>query len=67
MDHQRTNDELKEIYERVCKQKENYEDAKSKHFIAQNRMRNLNLQFNQNINNENQNINNENPVAKKLF
>lgn len=60
MDNQRTNVELKELYERVCNQKKNYEDAKSKHFIEQTRMRNLNLQFNQNINNEN-------ATAKQLF
>ena len=60
MDNQLTNDELKARYERVCNQKKNYEDAKSKHFIEQTRIRSLNLQFNQNINNENS-------VAKKLF
>ena len=60
MDNQMTDAELKERYERVCNQKQNYKDAKSRYFIAQNRMRNLNLQFNQNINNENL-------VPKKLF
>ena len=60
MDNQLTDAELKERYERVCNQKKNYKDAKSKHFIEQTRIRNLNFQFNQNINNVN-------PVAKKLF
>lgn len=60
MDNQLTNDELKARYERVCNQKKNYEDAKSKHFIEQTRIRSLNLQFNQNINNENS-------TAKQLF
>lgn len=67
MDNQLTDAELKERYERVCNQKKNYEDAKSKHFIKQTRIRNLNLQFNQNVNNENPNVNNENLVPKKLF
>ena len=60
MDNQLTNDVLKARYERVCNQKKNYEDAKSKHFIEQTRIRSLNLQFNQNINNENS-------TAKQLF
>ena len=60
MDNQLTDVELKACYERVCNQKKNYEDAKSKHFIEQTRIRSLNLQFNQNINNENSN-------AKQLF
>ena len=67
MDNQLTDVELKELYERVCNQKKNYEDAKSKHFIEQTRIPNLNLQFNQNINNINPNVNNENLVPKKLF